>query len=249
MLNSKTTLGDLINSILSDTTIYNTVESLVDTVLDIALVFVWFLFAINMAIIYVKALMNSESLSFSSIKGGLIRALIVVAIMNAYKPFVYTVDGIFMSIYNEMRDGAIIDENGVADYMEKRTNFNGKIESYVGSSEATEEVSFLEKAAEVVTSPSQSIKNSASGVVFSVIHNILSTVLGVIGAIMLLIAWVIIQIFKIIGPLAMLFSVLDIWGGNWMKWFNAYVGSYGAMIVVLLFCKYTVRYCSCRCSG
>ena len=32
VLNSKTTLGDLINSILSDTTIYNTVESLVDTV-------------------------------------------------------------------------------------------------------------------------------------------------------------------------------------------------------------------------
>ena len=59
--------------------------------------------------------------------------------------------------------------------------------------------------------------------------------LSVIGMIMTILAWAQIQVLRIIGPLALAFSILEIWKGNSMKWFNGYVNGFATMIIVLVF--------------
>ena len=218
-------MEELASNIMGSSQISGFIKDLQNLFANIGYGFAVVFFLINLAIIYVNSLMGSNPLGWNTIKPGLLRAIIVIGLLTAYSPFIAAVDGVFYGIYNDIKD--------------TRDNKSADFKSYLKKRQedlARQEQSTKKGVVDIgkgLLSPSSSIKESVSSIVVSYIHSIVTFLLGIIGVIALIIAWAQIQIFKIIGPLSMTFSILEIWKANWMKWFNGYVGGFGAMIVIV----------------
>ena len=218
-------MEELANNIMNSEEISRFIKNLQNLFSNIGYGFSAVFLLINIAIIYVNSLMGAEPLGWNTIKPGLIRALIVVGMLTAYTPFIGAVDGVFYGIYNDINATRQDRGDEFRAYLRKRQEDLAKQEEANKKSSVSLE--------DYVLSPSASIKESATSIIVSYLHSAVTFFLGIIGVIALIIAWAQIQIFKIIGPLAMTFSILEIWKGNWMKWFNGYVGGFGAMIVIV----------------
>lgn len=201
------------------------IENLQNLFANIGYGFAVVFFMINIAIIYVNSLMGSEPLGWNTIKPGLLRAVFIIGLLTAYTPFIKAVDGVFYGIYNDIKETRDEKKADFRQYLRKRQEDLARQEAENKMNSAG--------LADYFVNPSANIKESVTSIIVSYIHSIVTFLLGIVGVIALIIAWAQIQVFKIIGPLAMTFSILEIWKGNWMKWFNGYVGGFGAMIVIV----------------
>ena len=217
-------MEELLKDLLGSTEIHNLITNLQDVFAEIGLVFCGILFAVNLAIIYLQSLTQPGGISWDSLKPGILRAVFVVAFLNAYSPLINVVDSLFFSLYNDVKE--ITEGGNLDEYLGQRMKLTALLEQ-----QKTENSDDTSTAG---MSPMAMIKGSIAHDATTWFHNLLCTVLGIVGIVVQLIAWAIIQVFKIIGPLAISFSILEIWKGNFLKWFNGYVASYGTMIVVLV---------------
>ncbi len=219
-------MEDLATNIMGSREIRDFIEGLMELFAGIGYGFAVLFLLINVAIIYVQSLMGSGQLGWATIKPGLLRSLIVVGLLTAYAPFMRVTDGVFYGIYNDIKESREDQSRHFRDYIAKRQEDLARQEE---ASKSDSSFSTVDKFA----NPSAVIKESITATIVSYIHSIVTFLLGIVGVVALIIAWAQIQIFKIIGPLAMTFSILELWKGNWMKWFNGYVGGFGAMIVIV----------------
>ncbi|MEQ9221063.1 MAG: hypothetical protein RLO17_23615 [Cyclobacteriaceae bacterium] len=216
---------DLINDILSSREVANMIARIQGETLRIAFILSGFLFLVNLAIIYVKVVLSEQSLNWETIKPGVIRMFIILSILAVYNPFMSTVDGAFQSIYNDVGDETV-NSRAFRNYVAKREEQNARIES-TGLD--------MEEISETSLPPNALVEESTMGSFITFLHAIEVLILSIIGMIMTILAWAQIQVMRIIGPLALGFSILEIWKGNSLKWFNGYVNGFATMIVILVF--------------
>jgi len=218
-------LVEIIDDILSSREVANMIRNISGETLRIAFVLSGFLFLINVAIIYVKGVMSEQSIGWENIRPGVVRMIVIISILAVYNPFMNVVDGAFQSIYNDVADETT-NSQSFRDYIEKRERQNAQIE---------ENGLDIDQLAETSLPPNAVIQESKMGSFIKFLHAIEVLILSVIGMIMTILAWAQIQVLRIIGPLALAFSILEIWKGNSMKWFNGYVNGFATMIIVLVF--------------
>ena len=216
---------ELINDILSSVDVSRMIDDLQGETVRIAFVMSGFLFLLNLVIIYVKAVLSEQPLNWDNIRPGVVRVIVILAILSVYDPFMTTVDGAFQAIYNDVGDETIRSQS-FRDYVETRERQNAQIENSGLD---------LNEISESSLPPNAMVEQSTMSSFITFLHAIEVLILSIIGMIMTILAWAQIQVFRIIGPLALGFSILEIWKGNSMKWFNGYVNGFATMIIILVF--------------
>ncbi len=216
---------ELVNDILSSSEVARMIGRVQGETLRVAFVLAGFLFLLNLAIVYVKVVINHEYLSWEHLKPGLIRAAVILLILSVYDPFMSLVDGVFQGVYNDVKV-EFSRSQSYEEYIALREQQNALIES---------EGLDIEDVGVTSLPPNAIVEASAMGSFVRFLHAIEVLLLSIIGVVMTLLAWAQIQVFRIIGPLALVFSLLEIWKGNGLRWFNGYVNGFATMIVILLF--------------
>ncbi len=227
-MNKDQAMEKILSSVTGSGPIKEMFLNLQDTFIGIALVVAGSMAALNLVAIVYKAYVSSnEGLSWDVLRPGVMRMVLLFAMVWAYPGVTTLIDSVFNGIYNSVRKE--IPSDGTEDYIKARTMMVTKMENDMPSVTGA--------VVDAVSSgnPNEQIKESVTSRLMIGVHSILAWLLAIVGTMVSLIAWAQIQVLKVIGPLALALAIFEVWGDGWSKWLNAYIGGYATMIVILIF--------------
>lgn len=223
-------MKDIIEEIFGNGDIPELVNDISELMVGVASGMVVLFLLIRLGWTYVSALRTNTTLDLGKIKISILLGLCIVMLLQLYTPVIGLVDNIMMSLVRSIQENVEYDNYHA--YLKQIGDQQDALSTgmSVGDEENTEGNFF----SEVGSIFNAFTLDNAYNFLVSLVMAILKLVIEVIGSVLVIVAYMNISFFKIIGPLSIVFSIVPFLQGHLGKWFGALLGGYSTLAAIAI---------------
>ncbi len=214
---------ELANEIVNSAALQQVVYSLTDDIVAVCLPLAGGFFLIRLAWAFATSVFAGSKFQINGpgIMQSFVTGLIIILVLQIYKPVVGTMDALLMSFQITLREKVETD-----DFKELLNKQELAYDQAVNGNqhEDTWDWNII-----------QSWGEGLSKGVATVFQNVFSMIAAVISTLMFLIAFLTTRAYFLMGPIALLFTLIPAYKNQFGTWFQGFVNGYATMVVLVLF--------------
>lgn len=218
-------MKEIIVEIFGEGQIPGMVRDVSDLMVTVASGMVITFFLIRLGWTYVSALRSNATIDLGKVVMSSLLGMVIIFLLQVYTPVVGVVDSIMMGLIKSIQ--ANVDYEKYDEFLKKVNDQGTALSSGVaiGDQDSISD-SGIENAWGIFSGFDTS---NIYGFLKRLFIGLLQIIIEVIGSVIALVAYMNIAFFKIIGPIAIVFSLVPFLQGHLGKWFGALLGGYSTL--------------------